>query len=316
MKNLYKRLSACALALITACSFMVAASASSVKYGDVDASGKINSTDALRVLKESVSAGTLSGDALIAADVNGDGKVNSTDALEILMVAVGKRTKFTIEINIPAPSGKADMLKVYADAVSKARAAKPSYKIKVTSETKDPQITGLLADFVGKDAVEEMKQGMITKESYQNIFSKGSDTALSNLPLELAVTDPAKFKNVTYKGLSDGNYEISIELKDEKNSKAGSVACKVMNLPEFDVVQKQFEDEMNSVGSEVPMTVSLDSLEYKNCKITCVVDSTTGEFLSLTMRSDMVVSLDMSMGLPMNMKMTTQTVSEYTNFGY
>ncbi len=320
MKISYKRLLAAVMSILTAVSLAAPAMAadSAGKYGDVNVDGKVNSSDALLVLKHSVST-----DASVIdranwgwADVNGNGDINSTDALEILMVSVGKRAKFTVEITIPAPTTKQEMLDIYANAVAKARNDIPSYKLKISTSTKDADISGLLIDFIGKDAADEMKQSMITSDSYQNVFRKGADSSLSNLPTELAVKDASKYKNVTFKSLNDGNYQIVIEFKDEKNPKAGSVITKVLNLPDFDAVEKGFEEEMNSVGSQVPVTVDLERMEYKNCKITCVVDSTTGEIISLATTSDMAVSLNMNMGLPMNMKMTTVTLSEYSNFSY
>ena len=57
--------------------------------GDLDADGKINSTDALVVLQFSTGSIKLSSDQKKKADVNGDGKINSTDSLEILKYSTG-----------------------------------------------------------------------------------------------------------------------------------------------------------------------------------------------------------------------------------
>ena len=58
--------------------------------GDIDADSKINSADALLILRHAVGLTTLSGHLLISADWNGDGKVNSSDALEVLKFAVSR----------------------------------------------------------------------------------------------------------------------------------------------------------------------------------------------------------------------------------
>ena len=58
--------------------------------GDINADSKINSTDALLILRHTVGLTTLSGNLLISADWNGDGKVNSSDALEVLKFAVSR----------------------------------------------------------------------------------------------------------------------------------------------------------------------------------------------------------------------------------
>lgn len=65
-------------------------SESTVKKGDVNFDGNINSTDALMVLQTAVGSRTLSANEKKAADVNGDGNVNSADALKILQYAVGE----------------------------------------------------------------------------------------------------------------------------------------------------------------------------------------------------------------------------------
>ena len=58
--------------------------------GDINADSRINSADALLILRHAVGLTTLSGNLLISADWNGDGKVNSSDALEVLKFAVSR----------------------------------------------------------------------------------------------------------------------------------------------------------------------------------------------------------------------------------
>ena len=61
--------------------------ASAALRGDVDGNGKVNSSDALRVLQYAV--GQIASIPTAKADVNSDGKVNSSDALIILQISVG-----------------------------------------------------------------------------------------------------------------------------------------------------------------------------------------------------------------------------------
>lgn len=63
---------------------------SSVKKGDVNSDGNINSGDALLVLQSAVGSKVLNTNEKKAADVNGDGSINSADALKILQYAVGE----------------------------------------------------------------------------------------------------------------------------------------------------------------------------------------------------------------------------------
>lgn len=62
--------------------------------GDVDASGKVDANDALKVLQASVGKAQLEADALLRADVTGDGALDATDALDILKFAVYKLDAF------------------------------------------------------------------------------------------------------------------------------------------------------------------------------------------------------------------------------
>jgi hypothetical protein len=57
--------------------------------GDVDGNGKINSTDALLILKMIAGGEVLDNINVDAADVDGSGKVDSTDALMILKMCAG-----------------------------------------------------------------------------------------------------------------------------------------------------------------------------------------------------------------------------------
>lgn len=60
-----------------------------VKLGDVNDDGDVNTSDAALVAQHSVQSYTLTGDALDAGDVNHDGFVNTSDAALIAQSAVG-----------------------------------------------------------------------------------------------------------------------------------------------------------------------------------------------------------------------------------
>jgi hypothetical protein len=69
-----------------------------VKYGDVNADGKINSGDATLVLRSYAKLTTLTSTQLAAADVNGDGKVNSGDATLILRYYAKLISSFPVQL--------------------------------------------------------------------------------------------------------------------------------------------------------------------------------------------------------------------------
>ena len=67
-----------------------------VAYGDVDANGTVEATDALWALQAYVGSRQLDDKAFKAADVNLDKEVNTSDALAILQYAVKLRDKLPI----------------------------------------------------------------------------------------------------------------------------------------------------------------------------------------------------------------------------
>lgn len=61
-----------------------------VNLGDVNSDSKINSSDALTILKYTVREINLTSNQIKAADLNKDNKVNSQDALIVLNISIGK----------------------------------------------------------------------------------------------------------------------------------------------------------------------------------------------------------------------------------
>ena len=57
--------------------------------GDNNGDGKVNSADALRVMRHSIKTLTLESSQLTASDINGDGKYNSADALLMMRYSIG-----------------------------------------------------------------------------------------------------------------------------------------------------------------------------------------------------------------------------------
>lgn len=68
-----------------------------ILYGDVDANGKIEATDALWTLQAFVGSRQLDEKAFKAADVDADGEISTSDALKILQKSVGLLDKFAVE---------------------------------------------------------------------------------------------------------------------------------------------------------------------------------------------------------------------------
>ncbi len=319
MNKTIKKFLSLALAVFTALSCVVFASAADLTYGDVNNDARINSSDALLVLQHSVKNIELKDDQFTAADVNADGNINATDALLVLQRAVGMISSFPAE-GIPAPKTAAEILALYTKTVDKTRKEIPAYKLKSTSKGIEADLSGTALSMMTKQEIQAMKDGMMQESSYQNLFKQGSVNALSNLPAACTITDTSKFKSITCKVLADGNYQIDIAFKDDANPKAGSPIVKMLNLPDEATFIKTIKDEFESNSSE-DFNLSGDMLdvdmEYKNCSISCVIDSKTGEFVSYKSSYDMKSVMNTVILLfSINTSTTARNVLEYSNFVY
>ena len=289
------------------------------RYGDITEDEKVNSSDALAALKHSVGIESLEGEAFRAADVNGDSSVNSSDALEILKYSVGSIKIFPIEVAVEKPETAAEILTLYANTINEARKTIPAYKLKASTKGIKVAFSGTAMTFVPKDEIAAMEKDMLKESSFQNIFRAGSSTAFANLPGECKVTDPSLLKEVKLTELADGNYQIDIAFKDDKNPKAGSPIVTMLNVPDKDTFIKQMNDELGSaVGSEdISASAELKNLEYTNCRISCVIDVKTGDFVSVNTEYDMRTNMTTYFAfLSMGTDTTTKTVNEYSNFIY
>lgn len=325
MNRSVKRFMSLLLAVLTALSCVAVSSATDIKYGDVISDGRINSSDALAILQHSVGLSMIPDEALVAADVTGDLKLNSSDALLILQFAVGIIKSFPVEDSIadedkiPAPETKEEILAFYTKTLNETRAQIPAYKLNMTSKGIKVSFSGSLMSMVPKEELEAQKNDMMKESSFQNIFRAGSATALANLPGECKITDPSLFKDITLTVLPDGNYQIDIVFKDDKNPKAGSPIVTMLSLPDKATFVKEMQEELGTAvgGEDISATVEVNALEYLNCKLSCVIDAKTGQFISMKteydMRNDTTVHvLVFSMGTDT----TTRTVNEYSNFIY
>ncbi len=95
-REAYEALTAEQKALVTKLAVLEAAEKAlpTCTLGDIDGSGKVDTTDARLALQYAVEKITLTEDQLLAADVDGSGKVDTTDARLILQYAVEKIDKF------------------------------------------------------------------------------------------------------------------------------------------------------------------------------------------------------------------------------
>lgn len=91
-----KKIIALLLTAVIAFSFAISSLAAGF-FGDLNNDGRVDSSDALIILKASTSLASLSNSQKVYADVNADGKVDSADALLVLQRAVGINSIFPAE---------------------------------------------------------------------------------------------------------------------------------------------------------------------------------------------------------------------------
>lgn len=320
MKNISKRILALLMSLIIASGLIITAGASEIIYGDLNNDTRINSIDALMILQHSVKASLIPDERIAAADVNGDGKVNSLDALEVLMVSVKQLPYFSVEVKIKAPKNNNEILAIYNNAIAKARADIPAYKLDSSTKATSVKLSGTLVEGLPADELDALKQDLLQEDNYSNIMRQGTTNALKNLPLLSGITDASKLKSVSYERLKTGEYSITLKLKDEKNPKADSAVVAFFGLPDYDTMVKNFTGGTSgsSGENEVSMTTKVGDMYYKNGYISFVLDPRTGEFVSIDMSVDMSFTSKTAIAivLTLNMDATMRTQMKYTNFIY
>lgn len=166
----------------------------------------------------------------------------------------------------------------------------------------------------------------MTKEESVNIFRQGTKSALINLPLDSVITDTSKYKSIECTVLADGNYQLDISFKDEKNPGSATPIVKMLGLPDYAAFKASMEDSTeNSIviptengDYTIEFDVTVNSLEYKNASVSCVVSSTTGEIVSIKVEVDIKNDVKTDLGILGSMT-TVQSVKntlEYSNFIY
>ena len=101
MKKRFRSTLSLFLAMLLVLSCVAGAVAFALQPGDVDGSGKVNSSDARKALRAAARIETLTDEQFAAADVDGSGKVNSADARKILRAAAKLEPLLTREPTAP-----------------------------------------------------------------------------------------------------------------------------------------------------------------------------------------------------------------------
>lgn len=190
-----KKIIAVISALSLAASLTIGTSAANL--GDVNGDGKINSSDALSVLKYSVGINE-KGFIKDNADVNRDGSINSMDALKILKVCVGLETMDDVPISVK------EIVGAYNTALNKTYSQAKKMRI-VTDDVCTYTFNGEQTVY-GSDPIEtdaEFVNGL--DEDDFPVSAYGPDTKLTEAMLSSATA------------VKQGNgLEIKLVIKSEK----------------------------------------------------------------------------------------------------
>lgn len=289
MKKVITRILAVALAAIITAGLFTTAFA--VLRGDVNLDSKVNSMDALLILRYSVKLDKEINEKV--ADVNGDGKVNSLDALGVLLISVGADEGGEIEedTEVSAPSSVAEIVEMYNNAVNKAVNDKAGYTKQRTTTIQEMNGGALLKIQLVKDMINNFL-GVGTTEY---INRKGYSKYLLNASLTSADIKSAACEK------SGQNYTVTLNLKDGSSSanavskkdssalaRCGLVTGKVAD-PEYDYLSSGCVYE--SISGVDDVSVKSIKATNTNVKIVAVVDG-EGKLLSLTASYDWTVEME------------------------
>lgn len=267
MKNkTFKRL----LSLVIAAGITAAAIPSafaSELAGDVNSDGKINSADALLVLKYSVGISDSIDEK--AADLNGDGKINSADALEILKISVGI-TPVEPEKK-PLDYNKAELVDYYNTALKNAYSAD---KITINKNTdisikiEELSMERLLS--IANSLIKKFATPTSEKKSFSNGVASDKTTVEKFLVPTALEADGAKDAVITQ---TENGYKVVITLVEEKvNQKTAPKYNTQASLP-LVIDEKAIKDDYNA-------TITSASLDYTGTVLTAEIDN-DGNILSL-----------------------------------
>ena len=317
MKNSRKRLVSAVLSAIIAFGCCVSAFAVPEKFGDVDSSGDINSSDALAVLNHTVGKKALNEAQIHLADVNADGNVNSSDALAILRYTVGIISAFEAESEPSVSFSDNEILALYASAIAKAKDEKPSYKYQLTEESKDAEVN--ITNALGIPAFTDQKKEMEDELTFSNdypvtVCKQGSENSYNNLPAKITFTDASKLKSIKLQSLPGGNYKIDIAFKDEIKPSSGSVICQAFGLPDFATLSQTMQDE--ATIEDIKLNTTLQEMKYSNCWISCVVNPKTNEFVTLDWNVDTFTTTKVVLLYNFVTSVTQSINSSHSDFGY
>ncbi len=179
--------------LLSAAGFGTAQAAGTVKAGDVNSDGNINSEDALLILQFSIGRITLGDAQRGAADLDGNGTVNSSDALLALRISVGSMQSAVIDFSAYETLDREWMenaVKNYKEFIAEVKGDSTRIPMIVTTDqhgtvTADCEVFRFINDLADWDNISKIiNLGDTVSLLHSNIQLKAYDKAMEYVPAE------------------------------------------------------------------------------------------------------------------------------------
>ncbi|MBO5421530.1 MAG: hypothetical protein J6A67_06275 [Clostridia bacterium] len=245
--------------------------------GDVNSDGKINSGDALGILKYAVGISPKDFNKNVA-DMNKDKKVNSSDALIVLQISVGL---IKPDIEPTTPKDGAETLGYFNTAINKVKTdAKSVNQKSVTNYLANPTTIPNSIQSVYKMLGGDEWLGEMLKENSQGSATyKGTDIK-THFPVEgesyASKLTPSDVKSAACTE-KDGIYTITIvtvaDAKSDSHQHGQGHNPKAFNI----ILPDDVNENIPPVAKDMIGTVSL---AYPSSTIKVTVDSQTGNVLT------------------------------------
>ena len=269
--------------------------------GDADGNGKVETADALLVLKVAAGIETLSAEAVVRADINEDGALTLYDARQILRGSLGliklepsgafKGFKCCEIDGKQAFKNKEELVNYVNTSLNRIKSDRPGLTKTETSSVSDIEVTSssiasLVQSLVSKIVKSENDEG-------EPEFYNAGEALYSVVPVEgedyvsvLAATD-IMGAEVLYDDTKDLiTVKLALPDTDNANVKSSSYS-KVINTKDLNSKSTStITDVFSSIAGSSEMTV-----DYKNMVLTVKIDRETGNVKNYTLSYETKVNM-------------------------
>lgn len=277
-----------------------------VMYGDIDGNGIVDTEDARLALKAASGLYSLTDDeTLIKADIDRDGSVTVYDARQILKATAGL-TSLQPTGSFSGFDGGGifntddELIEYFNSALNKIKIAEPEYSYSAgftkTSTDKLNEFQIKKIEFLGVDIgssaekiTEEVKDMIIAEDddNTEIIVAAGSSDfdlmSIERSPYVSKLTVADVYGAAASYDAQNGEVTITIAIADtQEENIAKSSYEKVFNT---DLVLEKSSKILKKLVSNTVVNSTVTS-DFKNCVLTAVIDTATGNIVSYTTSYD------------------------------